>query len=210
MENLIKILANDPIASAKLYINQIESNLKYYKKFKLETESLILLEEWSKFLESLIDPKVKNDGKENIEILIEKSRVQLHIWPDKILNVNEAKNKVAKLLRKTRKTSWLRMATKSYLTNWENNEGQLNLFWVMLGRPVNFDARESLKNNMDKWLLCGEICSEIVDDIPIKVYLTTSSIKEFYLLIKSNQETFVKYFPMEQWDYWFSYHRGSK
>lgn len=210
MENLIKILANDPIASAKLYINQIESNLKYYKKFKLETESLILLEEWSKFLESLIDPKVKNDGKENIEILIEKSRVQLHIWPDKILNVNEAKNKVAKLLRKTRKTSWLRMATKSYLTNWENNEGQLNLFWVMLGRPVNFDAREFLKNNMDKWLLCGEICSEIVDDIPIKVYLTTSSIKEFYLLIKSNQETFVKYFPMEQWDYWFSYHRGSK
>ena len=210
MENLINLLTKDPTTSAKLYIHQIESNLKYYKKFKLETESLILLDEWKKFLNSLANQKTINKSKETLEFLIEKSRAQLHIWPDKILNTDDAKNKVTKLLNKARRTSWLRMATKSYLVNWENNEGQLNLFWVMLGRPINFDAEQSLKKHVDKWLICGDLCNESIDDIPVKIHLTTNSMKEFYLLIKNNQETFAKYFPMEQWDYWFSYHRGAK
>ena len=211
MENLINLLTKNPNASAKLYIHQIKSNLKYYKKFKLEAESIILLDEWKNFLDSLENQKTTTKNKEILEVLIEKSRKQLHIWPDKILNTDDAENRVNKLLTKTRRrTSWLRMATKSYLTNWENNEGQLNLFWVMLGRPINFDAEQSLKKDIDKWHLCGDLCNEIIDDIPIRIHLTTNSMKEFYFLIKNNRETFTKYFPIEQWDYWFSYHRGSK
>ena len=208
MQDLIDFMLKDVLASSNLYIGYIEKNLDYYKKVKLINESQAMLAKWIDFTSGLYKKINHKDAGDEFLILAEDFRKILHIWPDMILDIEGAKKQVAILVKKAKKTSWLRMATKSYLTNWKGNEGQLNLFWLILGRPINFNAKESFEKNKDLWIICGKICDLVVDDIQVREYLTTLTIKEFYVVFQENIEVFDKFFPIEKWNYWFLYHRN--
>lgn len=64
--------------------------------------------------------------------------------------------------------------------------GQINLLWVMVGRPPINQA--FFDDNLPKWGLSGRICTTLVGGVYIRNYATIYNEKEFYTFVKQHPE----------------------
>lgn len=104
------------------------------------------------------------------------------------------------LFLKLSKTNWTPHHASKYITNWPGLEGQLNLAWVLAGRPRKIDAAFLHSPDWRKAYLLG---SQLIENIPVREYATLFDQQEFYNFTLPHMYVIEKYVPLKDWQRMF-------
>lgn len=80
--------------------------------------------------------------------------------------------------------SWLPKPTSAYLTNWQGNQGNLNIAWKLAGEPDKVD--ESLFTST--WYTALKLGNHEISNEPIRSYASRLSAEDFYWQVVNGNE----------------------
>lgn len=100
------------------------------------------------------------------------------------------------LFDKLSHTNWTPKHASKYISNWPGLEGQLNLAWILAGKPERIDKAFLHGEHWKKAYLLGAL---LVDNIPLREYATLFSEQEFYQFSKKHMALIGRHVPVKDW-----------
>ena len=109
------------------------------------------------------------------------------------------KQQVKALLKKLANPYWTPVPTDRYLTDYQGNVIQFNLYFVLRGRPHSHQPGD-IKKNIEIWKLAGSILSRTTPQGPVADSAAVLSPSEFWLhMVKPNTTLFTTHIPITEW-----------
>ncbi len=109
------------------------------------------------------------------------------------------KQQVKQLLKKLKTPYWTPLATPKYLTNWQGNVANFNLYYVLRGRPSSHHAGD-IARNFAYWQ-CAKAVNETETAFgPVGDTVVVLTPEEFWhQVIKVQPNLFTKFLPLTDW-----------
>ncbi len=104
------------------------------------------------------------------------------------------------LFLKLAKTNWTPHHASKYIANWPGLEGQLNLAWVLAGRPSKIDR--AFLHGPD-WRKAYELGNQQVENIPLREYATLFNQQDFYNYTLPHMQLIEKFVAFPEWERMF-------
>lgn len=99
---------------------------------------------------------------------------------------------------------WTPLPTSSYIKNWQGSEAQLNLAWVLAGRP-RIDTSTFFVEHLDSWIAAWRICHSTVESCKVKDSLSVMRPHEFIAFVYRYPGVFTRFYPLKRWGELFEF-----
>lgn len=181
----------------KSYVKEIESRYINFKKSKdLERYEKVL-----KIWESLLGNK-NFPNSDEILICVRESEKIGYIYPDAVFNINNSDDKIKKITSKFTKTKnnyWMHPDPASFPENPDQKTvAVINVFWYLVGRPVNFELTKYKKFFADDFDKALAICEMVVEEKQLFEEIYFFSKNQFCDYVLRNQEQLKKIISKSQ------------
>ena len=110
-----------------------------------------------------------------------------------------AQQQVNKLLADLAIPYWTPLPTSRYLTNWQGNVAQFNMYYVLRGRFSRHHTGDLAKHS-EYWKLAGELVKIPTNSGPLADTILVASPSELFdHVIQTEAIKFSKYLPFTEW-----------
>lgn len=173
----------------KNYIKEIESRYINFKKSKdLERyEKVIRL--WKSLLSNENYPN--ND---EILIYVRETEKIGYIYPDAVFNIKDSDKKIKEItsrFTKKKQNYWMHPDPASFPKNPDQKAvAVINVFWYLVGRPVNFNLTKYKKCFAEDFSKALTICEMVLEDAPLFEEIYFFSRNQFCDYLLKNQDQF--------------------
>lgn len=94
---------------------------------------------------------------------------------------------------------WTPLPTSRYLTNWQGNIAQFNVYYVLRGRFSSHHTGD-LAKHQEYWKFAGVLCNIQSNSGPLaETILVASPVELFDHVIQAEAIKFSKYMPLMEW-----------
>ena len=190
-ETILKIYNKDKQFFIDSYISEIKSRFQNFKKFNA-------LEKYNEALELWENQIIKKEPPNNEEIIlkIEETKHLTRIEPEEALKIKineESIKKITSKFKSKKSQYWMTPDPTTFPKNPDQKViATINVFWYLVGRPVNFDLTlylESFKTTFEK---SKEICAMEWDSHELYTEISHMSKRQFGDFLIKHKDSFAK------------------
>lgn len=196
-ETILKIYIKDKQLFINSYVSEIKARYKNFKKFDAMEKYYEALSLW----ECLDDVNhLPDEGQ--IILIIEKTKFLTHIEPADALKIDNSKeliNKITSKFKNKKTQYWMTPDNETFPKNTDQKTiAIINVFWFLVGRPVNFDLTLHRAAFSILWEKSREICTKEWDDHELYTEISHMSKNQFGDFLVRHEDSFLKILTLRE------------